>query len=127
MQNRHRNICRECATEDPRIEAGDSACRALRSKKKAKTPGEKQCGFIDCVPRNGCMFVADAQCMCDRSYEEDDAEDDEVEDTGYGQHRTQDLLKFCSNSVCDRGLEGYLDQNCDNNEKHWNFSCFLRE
>ncbi|CAK9823207.1 hypothetical protein ANTRET_LOCUS1594 [Anthophora retusa] len=30
--------------------------------------------------------------MCDRSYEEDDAEDDEAEDTGYDQHRTRDLL-----------------------------------
>lgn len=39
------------------------------------------------------MFVADAQCMCDRSYEEDDAEDDEAEDTGYDQYQTRDLLK----------------------------------
>lgn len=68
--------------------------KALRREKKAKNPGEKQCGFIDCVPRNGRMFVADAQCMGDRSYEEDDAEDNEAEDTGYGQHRTQNLLRF---------------------------------
>ncbi|KAK9308482.1 hypothetical protein QLX08_001633 [Tetragonisca angustula] len=45
------------------------------------------------------MLVADAQCMCDRSYEEDDAEDDEAEDTGYGQHRTRDLLKVIPPSL----------------------------
>ncbi|KOC67149.1 hypothetical protein WH47_11806 [Habropoda laboriosa] len=49
------------------------------------------------------MFVADAQCMCDRSYEEDDAEDDEAEDTGYGQHRTRDLLNVLFVFLCDRG------------------------
>lgn len=103
VQNRHRNICRECAAEDPpRIEA-DSARGALRrkgkgEKRRVESPGEKQCGFIDCAPRNGRMFVAGAQCMCDRSYGEDDAEDDEAGDTGYGQHRTRDLLKYSSGS-----------------------------
>ncbi|CAL7947299.1 unnamed protein product [Xylocopa violacea] len=69
------------------------------------------------------MFVADAQCMCDRSYEEDDAEDDEAEDTGYGQHRTRDLLKFSSGSPA--RSRTHLDQSYDNNEEHWNLSCFL--
>ena len=52
------------------------------------------------------MLVAGAQCMCDRSYGEDDAEDDEAEDTedtGYGQHRARDLLKLVAESQRDHG------------------------
>lgn len=135
VQNRHRNICRECAAEDPRIERpSDSACagpgrggkkKEKKKEKKAKTPGEKQCGFIDCVPRNGRMFVADAQCMCDRSYEEDDAEDDRPGDTGY---ETRDLLKLLSLFLRvhrDRGRARPDPRVPITTRNNTNLSCFL--